>query len=829
MANLKLAFRTLSKTPFFTAVAVLSLALGLGANAAIFSLFDQLLLRPLPVAEPGALVNLAAPEPKAGSMSSTLAGDRNALFSFPMFRDLERIQTVFTGIAAHRLVDVNLAYGGATSNGEGMLVSGSYFSVLGVRPALGRLLGPEDDRTVGESQVVVLAHGYWESRFGRARDVLGRTMVVNGRALTIVGVAERGFDGTTLGAKPQVFVPITMRGLMEPGFREFENRRSYWVYLFARLRPGVSIEQARAAVNAQYHAIINEVEAKLQTGMSQQTLARFKEKPLLLGPGTRGQSTVSGEAREPFTLLFAVSGLVLVIACANIANLLLARAAGRAGEMAVRLSIGASRRQLVAQLLTESCLLAACGGACGLVVARWSLYGIGSLLPSDATWVRIQLDGRALVFSGLLALGTGLLFGLFPALHGSRADLLSALKGQAGQPSGGKAAARFRASLATLQIALSMALLVAAGLFTRSLANVSRVNLGLEVQNVVTFRVSPQLNGYTPQRSREIFERLEDELAALPGVTGVTDALIAVLAFNNWGDTLSVESFQAGPDADTNAHYNGIGTGYFRTLGTLLVAGRDFTRADTVGAPKVAMVNEAFAGKFNLGRDAVGKRFGYVRGKLDTEIVGVVQNAKYGDVKSEAPPTYYRPYRQNERLGHMNFYVRTSTPPEQFLPSIPKLIARLDPNLPVERLHTMTEQVRDNVSLDRFISVLSAAFAGLATLLAAMGLYGVLAYTVAQRTREIGLRMALGATPASVAGMVLRQVGIMTVVGGAVGITAAVWLCGLAKSLLYQLQPEDPAVLVFSAVALSAVALTAAFVPARRASRVDPMRALRYE
>jgi predicted permease len=651
--------------------------------------------------------------------------------------------------------------------------------------------------------------------------------------MTIVGVAPRGFDGTTLGAEPEVYVPITMREAMQPTWKGFDNRRSYWAYMFGRLKPGVSIEQARAALNPQYHAIINDVEAPLQKGMSPQTLARFKARTLTIEPGARGQTNMSREARVPLTMLLGVTAFVLLIACANIANLLLARSAARAGEMAVRLSLGASRGQLVRQLLIEACLLAAFGGVAGLLVARWTLDLIVSLLPADAArGFDVGLDATVLLFAAALALGTGLLFGLFPALHSTRPDLVSTLKGQAGQPSGARAAARFRSSLATAQIALSMALLVLAALFTRSLINVSRVDLGLEVDNVITFGISPELNGYTPVRTVQLFERLEDTLAAQPGVTAVTNSLVPLLAGNNWGNSVSVEGFNAGPDTDTNSRYNEIGAGYFRALGIPLISGREFTRADADGASKVAIVNEAFAKKFNLGRDAVGKHLSSDRGgsaKLDTEIVGLARNAKYSDVKDEVPPLFFRPYRQDKEVGSITFYVRTSADPEQLLANVAKIVATLDPNLPVEDLRTMPQQIRENVFLDRMISVLSAAFALLATLLAAVGLYGVLAYTVSQRTREIGLRMALGAAPSRVRAMILRQVAWMTLVGGTIGLAAAVAFGRFAESLLYKLQGYDPAVLAGSAVALTIVALGAGFIPALRASQVEPMTALRYE
>jgi putative ABC transport system permease protein len=836
MLNLKLAFRTLFKTPFVTMVAILSLALGIGANAAIFSMFDQMLLRTLPVHEPGRLVNLGAPGPKPGSQTCNNAGDCDTVFSYLMFRDLQRVQTVFTGIAAHRLFGANLAFEGQTTSGSGMLVSGSYFPVLGLQPALGRLLAPGDDRTVGESRVVILAHAYWLTRFGGRPDVLNRTIIVNGQSMTVVGVAARGFDGTTLGAKPAVFVPITLRELMQPGGapKPFENRRAYWIYLFARLRPGTSIDQARAAMNGQYHAIVNKVEAPLQEGMSEQTMKRFRAKPLIVEEGPRGQSSVRDEVRGPMRLLLGVTAFVLLIACGNIANLLLARSAARVSEMAVRLSIGAGRRHLIAQLLTESVLLAALGGLAGLMVARWTLDAIAAMLPDEvATSFAFHIDARVAIFAAVVTIATGLLFGLFPAIHSTRPDLLSTLKGQTGQPSGSRGAARFRTTLATAQIALSMALLVAAGLFIRSLNNVSRVDLGVKVDNMVTFGVSPELNGYTPQRSIVFFQRLEEELSSVPGVTGVTASLVPILSNSNWGNGVSVEGFKSGPDIDNGSRYNEIGPRYFGTMGVPLVAGREFTAADALGKAKVAIVNEAFAKKFNLGRNVVGKHMGdgdgANEGKLDTEIVGFVRDAKYSEVKGTIPPLYFKPYRQDDGLGSMTYYVRTSLEASALIGMLPKVVARLDPNLPLENVRTMPQQVAENVFLDRFISVLSAAFGVLATLLAAIGLYGVLAYTVAQRTREIGLRMALGAEPGRVRRMVLRQVGLMTLVGGVIGLGSAVWLGRTAESMLYELKGYDPVVLVLSAVALSIVAFAAGSIPAHRAARIEPMQALRYE
>jgi predicted permease len=833
MPNLRLALRVLFRTPALTAVAILSLAIGIGANAAIFSLFNQMLLRPLPVREPFGLVNLGAPGPKHGSQSSNSAGSQQYTFSYPMFRDLEKATTRFSGVAAHRLLDVNLAFKGQTTAASGMLVSGSYFGVLGLTPAAGRLLGPEDDRTPGAHQVAVLSHAWWRTRFAMSPAILGEALVVNGVPMTIVGIAPEGFNGTTLGSMPQVFVPISMRERLIAGWKGLDDRRSYWAYVFARLQPGVTIEQAKAAVDVPYAAIVNDLEAGLQKGMSPATLARFKARRVLVEPGARGQSRIHQEARTPLLLLMLVTALVLLIACANIANLLLARGAARASEMAVRLSIGASRWQVVRQLLTESAVLALLGGALGLVVARATLTGIIALIPGEAaSSLTDRLEPSTLLFAGAVAMTTGLLFGLFPALHSTRADIVSAIKNTAGQPSGARAAARFRTGLATAQIALSTMLLILAGLFTKSLMNVSRVDLGIDTERLVTFGLSPERNGYTAARSRALFERVEDELAAIPGVSGAAGALVPLLANSNWGNGVTVQGVPSGPDSDNDSMYNEVSPGYFGAVGMRLLAGRDFTRSDTAGGPKVAVVNEAFARKFNLTGHVVGSRMSSDSGadaKLDIEIVGLVKDAKYSGVKREVPPVYFTPWRQDAEVGSIYFYARTRLTEDALLQAIPRLIARIDPNLPVEELRSMETQIRQNVGVDRVITILSAAFAIVATLLAAIGLYGVLAYTVAQRTREIGLRMALGADGNRVRGMVLGQVGWMFLIGGTVGLAAAAGVGHAASAQLYELNGYDPTVLATSTALLALVAFAAGLIPAMRASRVNPMTALRND
>lgn len=827
--NFKLAIRNLRKAPFVTVAAIISLGLGIGANAAIFSIYHQVLVRELPVQEPERLVNLSSPGPRFGGTTSGSIGDWDEVFSYPMFRDLEKAQTVFTGIAAHVFFDANVVYQGLTEHRRGLAVSGSYFSVLELQPALGRLFDPTADSTLNEPHAVVLSYDYWQKRLAGDPRILNQEMVVNGQLMTIVGVAPNGFRGTSVGNEPQIFVPLTMMRFAWPGFDNFSNRTHYWAFLFARLKPGVTIEQASSAINGPYHILINEVDAPLQQ-LSRKDMDLFKAKRIKLENGRRGQTDIRGDARIPLTLLLAVTAFVLLIACVNITNLLLARGASRVSEMAVRLAIGASRRQLIVQLLTESGLLALSGGIAGLVVGQWTLNLIASLIPPEEALLHYELDSAVLVFTGAVTLVTGLLVGLFPAWQSTRLDLTPALKGQSNQIAGARRAGRTRSVLATAQIALSMALLVLAGLFTKSLFNISKAELGLIADHVVTFRVSPRLNGYTVERMVALYGEIEDAARSLPGVSGVTTSEVPLLASQNWGNRVGVQGFESGPDIDSNSKYTSIGTDYFRTLGIHLLSGREFSASDAAARPKVAIVNEQFAKKFNLGRDAVGKRMTVGFGKnLDIEIIGLAQNSKYSEVKSETPPVYYLPYRQALEPIDMSFYIRTSLDPDSLLKAISPMMAKIDRDLPVQDARTLPEQIRQNVTPDRLISILSAIFASIATILAGVGLYGVLAYTVAQRTREFGVRIALGAAPGTIHGLILGQLGRMALVGGSIGAAGALEVGRFAESLLFRLNGHDPAVLAIAAVLLSLVAFAAGFIPAHRASKVNPIMALRYE
>ncbi len=575
----------------------------------------------------------------------------------------------------------------------------------------------------------------------------------------------------------------------------------------------MTIEEARAEMSGVYNGIINEVDVPLQTALSEDEMARFRAKELVMVAGARGQSSLHEEVSTPLQMLLVITVMVLLIACANVANLLLARGAARGQEMAIRGAIGAGRFQMMRQLMTESLLLAVTGGVASLLVAYWTLSLLPAVLPPSTTEaLTMQLRPQVILFTASVALGAGFLFGLYPAVFATRADLATSLRAGT-KSSGDGAAARFRGALVTGQIALSMILLVAAGLFIRSLGNISSIDLGLNAQGIVSFNVSPGLSGYGYEEATDVAVRIEERVSAVPGVT-------------------AVEGFEWSPGVNTNSRYTAVGPGYFGTMQVPLLAGREFTDSDVLGAPKVAIINEAFARKFGLDpRGAVGKFMATGSGKaeLDMEIVGIVQDAKYSDVKDPAPALFSVPYRQLDNLGGLYIYARTASDPAEVLGAIPDLVAEVDGNVLVSKIASLDDTIRDSIVLDRLISTLSAAFAALATILAAVGLYGVLTYSVTQRTREIGIRMALGAGRTRVRSMVLGQVSRMVLIGGVVGLASAYFLGRFAEALLFGLDGSDPLVLGTVAVIMGGVAMLAAYLPARRASVVDPMTALRYD
>jgi predicted permease len=832
MNAIRYALRQLRLRPGLSIVVILMLALGIGATTAMFSLYHQILVRPLPVPDPDRVVNLSAPGPKGGVYRDLAIFDPDAQFSYEMFRDLEREQTVFTGIAAHTDQIMNLSFRDQPSYGRGWLVSGSYFGVLNLEPALGRLIGPQDEPQVGESAVVVLSHDYWRSRFGADPGVLGETLTVNGQALEIIGVAPEGFTGTTLGTRALVFVPLTLRWLMNPTFGPYrENRQSNWAYLFARLAPGITMERAAAELNVIYSGILNEVEAPLlsQSQMPPEMLEQFRGRQITLSPGARGQSPIPGTAGRPLALLLGVTALLLLIVCVNIANLLLARVASRSGEMAIRTSIGASRGRLVRHLLAESFVLIAIGGLASLAVAVLIVRLVTGLLPQNlAAGLAPELSGAAMMFAAGASLLTVLVFGLVPAWSASGTDASEVMKAHATRSSSSRSAVRFRGALTTTQIAFSLVLLVLAGLFTRSLMNVNGEDLGLAVDSIASFSITPHLNAYDSEQLANLYDRLEETLAAQPGVIAVGSSGIAILYDFSLGGNLSVEGFEPTPGVNTGVAYSMVGTGFFDALGIPLLAGRAFTDRDAPGSPQVAIVNESFARQFDLD-NPIGARVGG-GGNYPIEIVGLIADAKHASVKGETPALIYLPRLQAAGgIQAMWYYVRAGVDPDALLTTIPRVVAEVDPDVPVAVLETLRDRVEQNVYIDRMLSMLSVGFAALATLLAGIGLYGVLAYNVTQRTHELGLRLALGAAPVKLRAMVLRQVGAMALLGGAIGLVAALVLGRIAETLLFGLSGWNPAVIAASAAVLAAVVFAGSWLPARRASSIAPMQALRHE
>ena len=846
LADIAYALRTLRRQKTFTTVAVVTLALGIGVNVAIFSLAEQILLRPLPVLEPDRLVNLTDPEtdPKVRARMDTFllptyggsadGGGNDTLFSYPMFRDLEREQEAFVGIAAHNFDDAKLSTGEGTRSATVDFVSGSYFPVLGLKPALGRLLGPEDDRVDGQAESVVLTHTYWQTQFGGDRDVLGRTLTVNDTPLTIVGVAPRGFHGTAVSARPSVFVPITIAS-GATGFAaavatpNHVRRDHYWVHLFARLEPDVSPDGAAAAMNTLYRALLSEVEAPLLVGADEQQREAFRGRPLALESGARGQTSsgILDPARNTLELLLAVSGVVLLLCCANVAGLILLRATARSGEIALRASLGATRMRIVSLQLAESLVLALPAAILSLPVAWLTLRGASQVPGIPAAASDVSLSATAALVAIGVAVASALVVGLLPVRGLIRIKPGSALQAFGARHTTTKSVARFRVALATAQVALSMALLAMMGVFAQSLANIVRLDLGADIDSVVMFEIGRR-DGLIINPDPSLVPRLEEALEGIPGVTSVASSTSALLALQGFVNNMAVEGVEA-EAARVSSDF--VSPNFFRTFGTELLAGRDFNDTDagsSFGGPVI--VNHRFAERFGLAPDAiVGRRI--VAGRSNTgasitnEVVGVIGDLRSsGKVTGEIQPQVFFASAVRD-----TFYVRGARSPEELMNTIRETVARVDPTLPVWNLQTMDQQFRANIAIERFFAGTSTAFALLATALAALGLYGVLAYSVAQRSREIGLRVALGAPTSRIRGMVLRRVAGMAAIGIVLGATAAAVLGRAAQSLLFGIEAGNPLVMAASAVVLAAVTLGAAYLPARRAARVDPMTVLRYE
>jgi predicted permease len=835
LQDLRFAARALLRRPLITSAAVLSLALGIGVNSAIFSLFDRLILRRLPVPSPDEIVLVTSPGPKPGGRSTDdFTGGVDAIFSHPLFRDLERIEGDGLRLAAQGSFGGSAAYEGESSEVNGLLVSGHYFPALGISPTIGRLIGPQDDRVPAGHPVVVLSHDFWRTRFGGDTAIVNRTLIVNGGALTIVGVAPPGFTGITALQRPQLFVPLTMAEQIfrDPVWNGLSARNSHWLYLFARIETGFSRERADTLVNNSFAGLIRDVEyPALLPGMRATDRQAFLQRRIYLQDGARGANVSRRQIQTVFVLLFAVTGFVLAIACANVANILLAQVASRAMEMSVRLSLGSSRYRVVRLLLTEAALLGVLGGAGALAVGNLTIRGMLAILPSDGPVLQPVLDTRLLAFTLALGLLTSIAFGLFPSMHAVRAALAAGVNALGTRASGSRTAARFRTSMAVTQLALATGLLAVAGLLVVSLVNTARVDLGIKREGLIAFGLSPSLNGYTPDQAGQLFDRVDAALRAIPGVTSVSATTTPILSQANWGNSVMVEGFVAGPGANVDASAARVGANYFRTLGIPLLAGREFTDADTKGSPQVAVVNEAFARKFNLVDRVVGKRMalGADPSKpLDIEIVGLVRDAKYDQVRDPAPPQFVMPYRQADASA-LTFYVRADADTPAVLRAIPGVVRMLDANLPISNFRTIDDQVWYDTSGDRALTITSAAFAVLAVVLAGIGLYAMLAFGITQRWRELGIRIALGATPRDIRGLVLGQTSRIGIVGVLIGAALALGLSRLSQTMLFGVERTAPAIIGAAVVLALGVAFAAAVGPARRATLVPPVDVLKAE
>ena len=859
--DLKYGLRTLIKSPGLTAVAVLSLALGIGANTAIFSLIDAVLLKTLPVQNPQQLVLLnwaskAWPEGMMNDLEGNSNEDKSGRmtstsFSYPAYEQIRDRSQVFSSVLAMAGNDsqLNVGYRGQPGRAEGELISGTFFSTLGVQPILGRALTAGDDRT-GSSPACVVSYGYWERRFGKDPAIVGQTITVNSIPFTVAGVSPPEFYGVQPGRAVDVWLPLHTQPQVEPRWTPeapqsgpqmgvppkslFLARDTWWVVMIGRLKPGVSEPRVHA-----------ELDAIFQQGMAADVKPSTKPEAiphLELEPASKGLDQLRVRFSKPLFILLIVVGLVLLIACANVANLLLARASARQKEIAVRLAIGARRGRVIRQLLTESVLLAGLGGILGLILAFRTTDLLVAFMSSgrDPVSLSVTPDPRILGFTAAVSLLTGILFGLAPALRSTRLELTPALKENAGSLSGvahGRSSLRLGLGKALIvgQIALSLLLLVGAGLFVRTLTNLENVNAGFNQRNLLLFGIDPTEDGYKGRRLADFYQELTRRVEALPGVRSVTMSMHPLIQGGVSINSAFVQGYvpKAGRNSgEIDAYVNKVGPKFFETMGIPLVIGRGIGEDDTEAAPKVAVVNQKFASEFLGSGNPVGRRLGFGDQKSsgDIEIVGVVGNAKYADLRLDVPATVYLPCLQDLHwLGAMHFEVRTAGDPTQIPPAIARVAQGLDRNLALYDVRSQVEQIDRSLFQERLFARLTSFFGLLAALLACIGVYGVMAFAAGKRTREIGIRMALGADRGSILAMVLKETVVLLAIGIVVGIGMALEASRLISTLLFGLKPTDPLTIAVAALLMVAAAALAGYVPARRASRVDPMVALRYE
>lgn len=814
--DIRFAFRLLARNPMLTLVAALSLGLGIGANTTIFSLINEVFLRPLPLKDPSGLVAVftADERNRQQAFGGFMATSR---LNFQDYRDKNQ---VFDGLVAHSFTGVSLSGSGEPEQIPAEIVSPDYFQVLGAPIAIGRAFLPDEEKLIGAAPITVLSHGLWQRRFGGDRNIVGQPITINGRAFTVVGVAAEGFKGTNAIGGGQLWLPFAMYRETTSGFalENWDSRRALLFQITGRLKPGVTLDQASAQMNTIATALAQEFPNE-NRGRSL-TLVPLAQ--ATINPGFRGNFVTAG------ALLMVIVGLVLLVACANVANLLLARASARRQEIAVRLSLGASRLRLIRQLLVESISLGVLGGLVGFIFALWARPGLQAMrppfLPDDA--LSVSMDTGVLLFTAVVALGTGILFGLVPALQFSRPNLAGELKDRTSQPSGSRGRVTVRNALVVAQVALCFVALIGAGLFLRSLNEARAIDPGFDANRLAVLSFDLSSQGLAPEAVTERQRQIVDRVRGVAGVERAAYASTTPLGGGGFARSVFLEGQDVtDPRAARLVQVSNVGEDYLEVLGIPVLRGRNFTSVDNAQSPRVVIVNEAMAKQFWPDQDAVGKRFRFFREEFTTEVVGIARDSKYNFLGEPPTPFIYAPLAQTPQ-PFVTLTIR-STNPEASLGTVRSIVQQMEPNMPLVGVFTMSNVFDQALWAPRMGALLLAIFGGLALALASIGVYGVMAYSVSQRTRELGIRLALGATSGEVRRMVLRQGLLLTLSGIAVGTATAVFLARLVSDLLYGISAIDPLTFVVIPLVLLAVAALAIYIPARRASRVDPVVAVR--
>ncbi len=833
--DIRYALRQFRNNLGFTATAVITLALGIGANTAIFTLLDQALLRSLPVKDPAKLVLLRFTGSDTGHLHD-YGGDRHDYFSYPMYRDLRDKNAVFDGLIATTRADAGVLWNNSPGLAKAELVSGNYFDMLGVHASAGRLFVQSDDAQPEANPIVVLSYGYWQRRFGADRQIIGQTILVNGHPFTVVGIAPPSFQSVQMGYVPDIFVPITMKKSMTPDENDLLDRRSRWLNIVGRLKPALPLTQAQSGIDPLWHALRTD-ELNQMSHHSDHFRDEFlTNSHLTLLDGAKGFSPLRNDVRTPLLVLMGMVGLVVLMACANVASLLLVRAAGRIREMSIRYALGAERARVARQLLTEGLMLGLMGGTLGIALAPTvsAVLQRGIVGSSDdALPFSNHPDPRILAFNFGLAFVVSLIFSLAPVVQFWQANLTPALKQQTTTAAGGST--RLRSIFACVQIGLSLVLLFGAGLFARTLYNLKNTNVGFITDHLIVFTLDPSLSGYDLPQIPGLYNRVLDSLARIPGVIGAAATTDPELMDNGTGLNITVAGYTAKEEEDMDIEKEVVSPDYFSTLGMPLIVGRGIGEQDGPDAAPIAVVNEAFAKHwFGSATNAIGHQFHDGGGKANKDnpwltIVGVVKDAKHSGIRDDVRWTAFYSYLQEPPKRGMAFYVRTQQSPEAVISEIQQTMQRLDSKLVPDSLKTMDAQISEDLNSERTLSLLAISFGALAALLAAIGLYGMLAFATAQRTREIGIRMALGSTRTGIVKLVLAGVGKLLAISLAIAVPAALLLSRLVKSQLFGVSAHDPGVMFGAAVVVVAAALLAAALPSRRASSVNPSTTLRYE